>query len=453
MKLWSGRFSKEISGFADMWAASIEFDKVLYKEDITGSLAHCKMLAKMDIIPANDAELIQAGLHEILDELEEGSLEFPEGTEDIHMGIEALLTEKIGEAGKKLHTARSRNDQVATDLRLFVKEDILSAVELLKALSDTLLASAGEHTTTIMPGYTHLQHAQPVSLGFHLMAYRNMFERDIARFWDSYKRTDYLPLGSGALAGTSYDTDRKFLADELEFGGLCANAMDAVSDRDFVIEYISVASIAMMHLSRFCEELILWSSSEFAFIEIDDTYSTGSSIMPQKKNPDMAELIRGKTGRVYGDLMAILTIMKGLPLAYNKDMQEDKLPLFDASETLKSSLIVFTDMLRTISINVETMAIAATKGFMNATDAADYLVRKGVPFRTSHEIIGKIVAACIEEGVSIEDFSLEELNKFSDKFEADIYDFITPIACMNAKRSEGGTAEFRVKEQLTCAKT
>jgi argininosuccinate lyase len=448
MKLWSGRFSKEISGFADAWAASIEFDKVLYKEDITGSLAHCKMLAKMNIIPEEDAELIESGLHEILNELETGNLEFPEGTEDIHMGIEARLTEKIGEAGKKLHTARSRNDQVATDIRLFVKEDILNTVELLKALSDTLLASAGEHTATIMPGYTHLQHAQPVSFGFHLMAYHNMFERDIARFWDSYKRTDYLPLGSGALAGTSYDTDREFLADELEFGGLCANAMDAVSDRDFVIEYISAASIAMMHLSRFCEELILWSSSEFAFIEIDDAYSTGSSIMPQKKNPDMAELIRGKTGRVYGDLMAILTIMKGLPLAYNKDMQEDKLPLFDASETLKSSLIVFTDMLRTISVNTENMALAATKGFMNATDAADYLVRKGVPFRTSHEIIGKIVAACIEKGVVIEDLSISELNAFSDKFEADIYDFITPVACMNAKRSEGGTAEFRVQEQI-----
>ncbi|MDR3072566.1 MAG: argininosuccinate lyase [Clostridiales Family XIII bacterium] len=452
MKLWNGRFDKEISGFADEWAASLSFDHVLYREDIHGSIAHSKMLAKQGILTESDAQQIESGLLEILTEIEAGKVVFPEGTEDIHMGVEALLTEKIGEAGKRLHTARSRNDQVATDIRLFVKEETLRTIELLKLLRDTLLALAESHVLTIMPGYTHLQHAQPVSFGFHLMAYYQMFGRDTERFWSSYSRADSLPLGSGALAGTSYDTDRAYVADELEFTALCANAMDAVSDRDFLIEYISNASIAMMHLSRFCEELILWSSSEFSFVEMDDAYSTGSSIMPQKKNPDMAELIRGKTGRVYGDLMAILTVMKGLPLAYNKDMQEDKMPLFDAIETLKSSLIVFTEMIATMSVNTDSMADAAKQGFMNATDAADYLVRKGVPFRSSHEIIGKIVRACIEKNCAIEDLTLEELHTFSEKFEMDLFDFITPEACMNAKISEGGTSEHRLREQIARAK-
>jgi argininosuccinate lyase len=448
MKLWAGRFNKEISGFADEWAASLSFDRVLYREDIQGSVAHCRMLAKQGILSEADAQLIESGLREILDELESGQIDFPEGTEDIHMGVEALLTERIGEAGKRLHTARSRNDQVATDIRLFVKEVTLHTLELLKALRDTLLALAEQHARTIMPGYTHLQHAQPVSLGFHLLAYYQMFGRDTERFWDAYSRTDVLPLGSGALAGTSYDTDRAYLAEELGFTEVSKNAMDAVSDRDFLIEYIGAASITMMHLSRFCEELILWSSTEFGFVEMDDAYSTGSSIMPQKKNPDMAELIRGKTGRVYGDLMAILTVMKGLPLAYNKDMQEDKIPLFDAAETLTSSLTVFTEMIATMQVNEGRMAEAAGQGFMNATDAADYLVRKGVPFREAHEIIGRIVLHCIEKGVGIEDLPLKELQSYSKKFAKDVYDFITPEACMNAKISAGGTSYDRILEQI-----
>jgi argininosuccinate lyase len=341
---------------------------------------------------------------------------------------------------------------VATDIRLFIKDDIINTVSLIHELCIALLRLAEKHTATVMPGYTHMQHAQPISFAFHLMAYHNMFRRDISRFWDCYKRTDALPLGSGALSGTGYDTDRQFLAEELDFADIAANAMDAVSDRDFLIEYISSASIGMMHLSRFCEELILWSSSEFDFIEMDDAYSTGSSIMPQKKNPDMAELIRGKTGRVYGDLTAILTIMKGLPLAYNKDMQEDKLPLFDASETFKSSLIIFTEMISTMRVKVGNMEAAAKTGFMNATDAADYLVKKGLPFRECHAIIGKLVLHCIEKKVRIEDLTLGELREFSDKFGEDIYEAITPLACMNAKLSEGSTSEARVKEQIAKAK-
>ncbi|MDR0357592.1 MAG: argininosuccinate lyase [Clostridiales Family XIII bacterium] len=452
MKLWDGRFSKEMSDSTSEWAASIEFDKRLFREDIAGSIAHCRMLAKQEIISEKDAALIESGLREILDEIEAGEAEFTAATEDIHMSIETLLIERIGDAGKRLHTARSRNDQIATDIRLYLKEEILSAIGAVKKLCNTLLALSEEHTETVMPGYTHLQRAQPISLAFHLMAYFNMFSRDAERFWNCYERTDYMPLGSGALSGVNYDTDRAFLADELAFANICPNAMDAVSDRDFIIEYISSASICMMHLSRFCEELILWSSSEFAFIEQDDAYSTGSSIMPQKKNPDAAELIRGKTGRVYGDLITVLTLMKGLPLAYNKDMQEDKPPLFDAADTLKSCLVVFTDMLASVKIDKDRMAAAAKTGFMNATDAADYLVAKGVPFRECHEIIGKLVLCCIEKNTSIEDLPLSELQSFSDKFEEDIYERLEPLACMNAKRSEGSSAVDRVKEQIERAK-
>jgi argininosuccinate lyase len=368
------------------------------------------------------------------------------------MSVEALLTERIGEAGKRLHTARSRNDQVATDIRLYLKEEILSTVGALKNLCSVLLTSAEAHTETVMPGYTHLQRAQPISFAFHLMAYYNMFSRDSERFWDCYGRTDHMPLGAGAFSGVGYDTDRAFVADELNFAHICDNAMDAVSDRDFIIEYISAASICMMHLSRFCEELILWSSSEFAFVELDDAYSTGSSIMPQKKNPDPAELIRGKTGRVYGDLITILTVMKGLPLAYNKDMQEDKEPLFDAVNTLKSCLAVFTEMLSSLTVRKDRMEAAATSGFMNATDAADYLTAKGVPFRECHEIIGRLVLHCIEKNAAIEELPLAELRTFSDKFGKDIYERITPAACMNAKRSEGSTSAERVKEQIEKAK-
>jgi argininosuccinate lyase len=452
-KLWDGRFSGETNKFADEWAASISFDKKLYREDITGSLAHARMLAAQGIISGEDAALIESGLREILDEIESGEIEFDYATEDIHMSVESLLTERIGDAGKRLHTARSRNDQVATDIRLYMKNEIIRDAELLSALRETLLELAEKHTETVMPGYTHLQHAQPVSLAFHLMAYYQMFSRDADRLRDCYKRTDFLPLGSGALAGTSYDTDRKFLAKELDFSGITANAMDAVSDRDFLLEYLATVSICMMHLSRFCEELILWSSGEFSFVEMHDAFSTGSSIMPQKKNPDMAELIRGKTGRVYGDLTALLTIMKGLPLAYNKDMQEDKEPIFDAAETLAGCLAVFTDMIRAMKVNTARMAKSAKSGFMNATDAADYLAKKGIPFRECHEIIGRIVLYCVKKGAAIEELSIEELRGFSDKFEDDIYEKITPIACMNAKVSEGSTSTVRVREQIAVAKS
>ncbi|MDR1028102.1 MAG: argininosuccinate lyase [Clostridiales Family XIII bacterium] len=452
MKLWNGRFSKEMSGATGEWAASIEFDKALYREDIAGSIAHCRMLAKQEIIPEADAALIESGLREILEDIETGAVTFSSDTEDIHMSVETLLIERVGAAGKRLHTARSRNDQVATDVRLYLKEEILSSVGAIKNLCAVLLEMAEAHTETVMPGYTHLQRAQPISFAFHLMAYYNMFSRDAERFWNCYERTDYMPLGSGALAGVGYDTDRSFLAEELDFAHICDNAMDAVSDRDFIIEYISSASICMMHLSRFCEELILWSSGEFAFIEQDDAYSTGSSIMPQKKNPDMAELIRGKTGRVYGDLIAILTVMKGLPLAYNKDMQEDKLPLFDAADTLKGCLTVFKEMLSAVTVRTDRMEAAAKTGFMNATDAADYLTAKGVPFRECHEIIGRLVLCCANKNAAIEDIPLEELRTFSDKFAEDVYERLSPLACMNAKRSEGATSVNRVKEQIKRAK-
>ena len=448
MKMWSGRFQKEISGYIDEWAASIDFDRILYREDIRGSLAHAKMLARQNIISEADAELIESGLKGILAELEEGAVDFPEGTEDIHMGIEGLLTERIGDAGKRLHTARSRNDQVSTDMRLFIKDAILEDISLLAELSKVITATAKGHVHTLMPGYTHLQHAQPVSLAFHLMAWYQMLRRDGERFWNCYKCADTLPLGSGALSGVSYDTDRGFLAEELGFGSVAENAMDAVSDRDFVIEYISAASIAMMHLSRMCEELILWNSWEFGFIEMDDSCSTGSSIMPQKKNPDMAELIRGKTGRVYGDLMAILTVMKGLPLAYNKDMQEDKEPLFDASETLRGCLTVMKDMIASLHINKDRMGLAAKAGFMNATDLADYLVGKGVPFRECHSIVGNLVLRCIEKGVAIEDLDLVELREFSPQFGEDVFERISPEACMNNKKSFGSTAESRTLNQI-----
>jgi argininosuccinate lyase len=364
------------------------------------------------------------------------------------MNIESILTERIGASGKKLHTARSRNDQVAVDIRLYLKQEIQTIIGLLSELNETLTEIAKANKDTVMPGYTHLQRAQPVTLAFHLLAYREMFRRDIRRFDGCYAGTDSMPLGSGALAGTTYDTDRDFLAKELGFEKISINAMDAVSDRDFALEFLSCCSIAMMHLSRFCEELILWSSSEFRFIEIDDAFSTGSSIMPQKKNPDMAELIRGKTGRVYGDLITLLTIMKGLPLAYNKDMQEDKQPVFDAGDTLKNSLAIFTQMIGSIKIRKDVMENAAKSGFMNATDAADYLVSKGLAFRDCHEIIGRIVLYCIENNKAIEELSLEELKKFSDRFEEDIFEKIDIRACINAKKSKGSTSFQSVEQML-----
>ena len=448
MKLWKGRFSKASTTSADEFNASIEFDQRLYKEDITGSIAHAKMLAKQGIIAEEESQLIIKTLQEILADIEAGKVEFTIESEDIHMNIETLLTERIGQTGKKLHTARSRNDQIAVDIRLYLKKETAAIDSCLSQLLDALEKLAKEHTDTVMPGYTHLQRAQPVTLAYHLLAYYQMFSRDRERFADCLKRVDRLPLGSGALAGTTYDTDRQFLAEELGFASVLPNGMDAVADRDFAIEFINCCAVSMMHLSRFCEELILWSSVEFSFVEIDDSFSTGSSIMPQKKNPDMAELIRGKTGRVYGDLMSLLTICKGLPLAYNKDLQEDKIPVFDAADTLKASVNIFTEMLLTMKVRDEKMEQAAKYGYMNATDAADYLVSKGIPFRDCHEIIGKIVLYCINKGIAIEDMSMDEFKSFSDRFDNDIYDKIAVRSCIEAKKSAGSTSSASVEKQL-----
>ncbi len=447
-KLWKGRFSKAANSSAEEFNASIEFDQRLYSQDIAGSIAHSKMLSKQNILTKEESLQIESALLDILQDIDAGKITFSTGQEDIHMNIESILTERIGSAGKKLHTARSRNDQVAVDIRLYLKQEILQTEELLDSLKKTLHGLAAKHQDTVMPGYTHLQRAQPVTFAYHLLAYYQMFKRDKERFEDCFKRTDYMPLGAGALAGTTYNTDRDFLAKELDFANICPNGMDAVSDRDFAIEFLSCCSITMMHLSRFCEELIIWSSSEFNFIEMDDAFSTGSSIMPQKKNPDMAELIRGKTGRVYGDLFALLTIMKGLPLAYNKDMQEDKLPIFDAGDTLKNSINIFIKMISTIKVNTDVMEKAAKTGFMNATDAADYLVSKGLAFRDCHEIIGKIVLHCVNIGKAIEDLTLSELKEFSPLFEEDIYEKIDIRACIKAKKSKGSTSFESVAQQL-----
>ena len=449
MKLWSGRFTKPSNSLSNDFNASIDIDKRMWKQDIKGSIAHAKMLAKQGILSAADEELIVSGLESICGDLEAVSIDLiPEKYEDIHMAVEEILTERIGDAGKRLHTARSRNDQVATDFRLFVMDAINETEENIAALMESLAAKAKEYETAVMPGFTHLQKAQPVLLSHHLLAYHNMFSRDMDRFEDCKKRTDCMPLGSGALAGTSYDTDREYLASELGFSKISSNSMDAVSDRDFAIEFLSCASQCMMHLSRFCEEIIFWNTSDVGFIEIDDAFATGSSIMPQKKNPDMAELIRGKTGRVYGDLMALLTAMKGLPLAYNKDMQEDKEPVFDAFDTLNDCLKVFTGMLDTLKFKAEKMARSAKTGYMNATDCADYLVKKGLPFRECHAVIGKLVLDCIEKGCAIEDLSIDELKQYSPLFEEDLYEKISPEACIASKISEGYTSFESVKKQL-----
>ena len=448
MKLWKGRFSKAATSSADEFNASIEFDQRLYKEDITGSIAHARMLGKQGIITLEESQLIIKALQEILEDIEAGKIEFTIESEDIHMNIETILTERIGATGKKLHTARSRNDQVAVDIRLYLKKETASIDKLIKELMDALEQLAEKHVDTVMPGYTHLQRAQPVTLAYHLLAYYQMFSRDRERFADCLKRIDRLPLGSGALAGTTYNTDRDFLAEELGFASVLPNGMDAVADRDFAIEFINCCAVTMMHLSRFCEELILWSSVEFSFVEIDDSLSTGSSIMPQKKNPDMAELIRGKTGRVYGDLMSLLTICKGLPLAYNKDLQEDKIPVFDAADTLKASVGIFTEMLLTMKVKEDKMEHAAKYGYMNATDAADYLVSKGIPFRDCHEIIGRIVLYCINKGIAIEEMTMEEFKSFSPEFDNDIYEKISIRSCISAKKSNGSTSFESVKAQL-----
>ncbi|MCL2812910.1 MAG: argininosuccinate lyase [Clostridia bacterium] len=447
-KLWGGRFEEPTDEAVDDFHSSIRFDRRLYRQDIAGSIAHATMLGEQGIIPAADAARIVEGLKAILADIEAGRVDFDVSAEDIHMNIEALLIARIGEAGKRLHTGRSRNDQVALDTRLYAKEINLEAQDLLKALCELLLQLAEMHLNTVMPGYTHLQKAQPTSLAHHLMAYFQMFTRDVERFGDAHRRVDVMPLGSGALAGTTYPLDRERVAELLGFSSITQNSMDAVSDRDFVLDYLSAASITMMHLSRFCEELILWSTDEFGFVEMDDGFSTGSSIMPQKKNPDVAELIRGKTGRVYGDLLALLTTMKGLPLAYNKDMQEDKEALFDARDTLAQALPMFAGMLKTARFCPDVMARGAAGGFTNATDAADYLVGRGMPFRQAHEVIGKLVLHCLREGKALLDLSLEELKGFSPLFEQDVFQAIAIKTCVAARGLPGGPSPDALKEAI-----
>ena len=448
MKLWGGRFTKSTDAFVDHFHSSISFDQRLYKEDITGSIAHAKMLTAQGILSKADGELIQKTLGEILEDIEQGNVEFDEQAEDIHMNIETILIQRIGDAGKRLHTGRSRNDQVALDMRMYVKREITAIQSLLKDLMVMLNQKAQTHLETILPGYTHLQRAQPVTLAHHLLAYVEMFKRDYDRLSDTYRRTDVMPLGSGALAATTYPLDREMVAKELGFSSITRNSMDGVSDRDFCIELLSDLSMLMMHCSRFCEEIILWSSHEFRFIELDDSYATGSSIMPQKKNPDMAELIRGKTGRVYGYLMGLLTTMKGLPLAYNKDMQEDKEGVFAAIDTVKLCLPVFTAMIDTMRVNEEAMYQAAKGGFTNATDAADWLVAKGVPFRDAHEIIGKLVLYCVNHNTSLDDLSLEEYQSISPVFDSSVYDAIKVEKCVAARKVPGGPAKESMEQLI-----
>lgn len=449
-KLWGGRFSEETDKSVDDFNSSIRFDKRMYQEDIKGSIAHATMLGMKGIISKEDSDLIVKTLKEIDTDIKMGKVEFLIDAEDIHMNIEKILTDRIGEAGKRLHTGRSRNDQVALDLRLYLKGECETLREMLINLEEVLLTLAKEHTSTIMPGYTHLQKAQPINFAHHLLAYFEMFKRDLSRLSSCKDRMDYSPLGSGALAGTTYDLDRDFTAKELGFKGVCENSLDGVSDRDFAIELCSVLSIIMMHLSRFCEELILWSSNEFSFIEMADTHSTGSSIMPQKKNPDVAELIRGKTGRVYGSLTTLLVMMKGIPLAYNKDMQEDKEAIFDALDTVKLCLPVFSDMLKTMTVKKDNMLKGARGGFTNATDGADYLVKKGMPFRDAHEVMGKAVAYAISNSLALDDIPLDVLKDFSNIFEDDFYEAISLVTCVKERKTKG--APGRVLEALEKAK-
>ena len=448
MKLWSGRFGKDTNALVNELNASIAFDQRLYREDITGSMAHAAMLAGQGIISQADADAIQAGLQAILEDVEAGKIAFTADNEDIHMNVEALLTARIGDAGKRLHTARSRNDQVALDFRMYVREQIPVIVGQLLELETVLCRQAKQYQTAVMPGYTHLQRAQPISFAQHLLAYASMFSRDVTRLEDCAARLNECPLGSGALAGTTYPIDRFMTAQALGFAGPMSNSLDGVSDRDYALELLSALSILMMHLSRFSEEIILWCSWEFKFIELDDGYATGSSIMPQKKNPDVAELVRGKTGRVYGDLMGLLTVMKGLPLAYNKDMQEDKEPVFDAVDTVEMCLPVFAAMLDTMTVHTGNMRAAAGKGFINATDCADYLTKKGMPFRDAYTVTGKLVAACTAQGKTLEELSLEELQAASDLFDEDVYEAINLENCMALRGSYGGPAVSETTRQI-----
>ena len=449
MKLWGGRFKSGVNELVNTFNASISIDSRMYKEDILGSLAHVKMLGKQGIIPAKDSEKIVNGLNEILKRMENGVIHIDNSSEDIHSFIESTLTYYIGDEGKKLHTGRSRNDQVALDTKLYVKKYLIVVANELLNLQTVILNKAKENINTIMPGYTHMQKAQPITFAHHIMAYAEMLKRDYGRLLDCYERMNEMPLGSGALATSTYPIDRNFVRNELGFNKPTVNSIDSVSDRDYAIEALSALSLIMMHLSRFSEEVILWCTGEFNFVELDDAYSTGSSIMPQKKNPDVAELVRGKTGRVYGDLMTLLTVMKGIPLAYNKDMQEDKEALFDGLDTVLISIQTFTGMLDTMKIKKDVMKKAASGGFTNATDVADYLVKKGEAFRNAHEIVGKIVLYCIDENKAIDDLSLDEFKSFSPFFEEDVYKAIDLITCVEERSVMGGPSSSSVQSQIS----
>jgi len=448
MKLWGGRFAKQTNAGVDHFNSSISFDQRLYKQDIVGSVAHVKMLSKQAIIPTSDATAIIKGLDDLLVDIENDKITFDVATEDIHMNIETLLIDRIGDVAKKMHTGRSRNDQVALDIRMYIGEEIQQIQELILELQNVLIELSTEHLDTIMPGYTHLQRAQPITFSHHLMAYFQMFLRDYNRLSETSVRTNMMPLGSGALATTTYPLDREYVAEILGFHDITQNSLDGVSDRDFAIELLSDISLLMMHLSRFSEEIILWSSHEFKFIELDDAYSTGSSIMPQKKNPDIAELVRGKCGRVYGNLMALLTTMKGLPLAYNKDMQEDKEGLFDSIDTIKMCLPMFSQMLSTITVNKEQMYGAAAGGFTNATDAADWLVKNGMAFRDAHAVIGKLVLYCIQTNQTLENLTLSEYQEISPLFNDSIYKAISLEVCVNERNITGGPSYGSVEKQI-----
>ena len=448
MKLWGGRFTEGVNELVNTFNSSISIDSRMYKEDIEGSLAHVKMLGKQGIIPLKDSGKIIEGLKEILIRIDNGTIQIDNDSEDIHSFIESILTYYIGDEGKKLHTGRSRNDQVTLDTKLYLKKALIDLGNDIISLQEVIYKKASDNVNTIMPGYTHMQKAQPITFAHHILAYSEMFKRDISRLLDCYKRLDEMPLGSGALATTTYPINRKKVADLLGFSNVTLNSLDSVSDRDYAIETLSCLSLLMMHLSRFSEEIIIWSTDEFKFIELDDSYSTGSSIMPQKKNPDVAELVRGKTGRVYGDLMTLLTVMKGLPLAYNKDMQEDKEALFDGLDTTLLSIKTFNGMIKTMRINKDIMKTSASSGFTNATDVADYLVKKGVAFRDAHEIVGNLILYCIDEGKSIDNLSLPEFKTFSNKFENDIYKAINLLTCIEERKVIGGPSIPSINIQI-----
>jgi len=452
-KMWAGRTDGTTEKIADDFNSSIHFDSRMYRQDITGSMVHAAMLANQGIIGQTDADQLIAGLEGILKDLDSGVLEIDMECEDIHMFVEQVLTQRLGDVGKKLHTARSRNDQVALDIRMYLRDEIDEISALVKDLISAVTYKAEVYYDAIMPGYTHLQRAQPVTFGHHLMAYAMMLLRDLERLGDARRRMNRSPIGCCALAGTTYLTDRHYEAEKLGFDGICLNSLDGVSDRDFCAELMSTIAILMMHLSRFSEEIILWSSWEFKFVELSDAYTTGSSIMPQKKNPDMAELVRGKTGRVYGDLMALLTTLKGIPLAYNKDMQEDKEAVFDACDTVKMCLKVFSGMVQTLTANTANMKRAAQKGFINATDLADYLVKKGMPFRSAYKISGQLVALCIQQNTVLEELPLDTYLSYSNLFDTDLYDHIDLVTCVEKRVSEGGTSTASVKKQIAWVKT